>query len=104
MARPVLGRRESSNRFFLTFFRSQVQVLTNVINPACSEFKEALHELGKICGVKMVLPKSCTFSGSPMEVAPTSECSTDSETRLRIKRIKVRPDDDGQGISRVRFQ
>ena len=44
-----------------------VQVLIGISDPASLSSQESLHKLRKICGVKQVLPKSCTLSGSLLD-------------------------------------
>ncbi|KAF9647762.1 kinase-like protein [Thelephora ganbajun] len=67
-------------------------VLGDISDPPSLGFKEFLHELRKICGVKEVLPKSCTFSDSLPDVSiPFASGSTLDGSRLRIKRVKIHP-------------
>ncbi|KAF9643182.1 hypothetical protein BDM02DRAFT_1694073 [Thelephora ganbajun] len=47
-------------------------VLVDVSDPTGPILQECLHELGKICGVKELLPKSCTLSDSLLEIGPPS--------------------------------
>lgn len=62
---------------------SQVQVIVGIPDPASPQFHESLNELGKLCGAKEVLPKSCT---------------------LRVKRVKVHQNGDPRKVREVRSQ
>ncbi|KAF9647776.1 kinase-like protein [Thelephora ganbajun] len=65
-------------------------VLGGISDPPSLEFKEFLHELGNICGVKGALPGSCMFLDTLPDVSiPFASGSTLDGSRLRIKRVKI---------------
>ena len=77
------------------FLRSELAyVLVGISDSASLTFRECLHELGNICGIKEVLPKSCTLSGSLLDIhlpvafrrAYQGTCS-----RARIKYVRMDP-------------
>lgn len=96
MAGRVPGQRESP--IHLSAQRStQAQVLTGNSDPTNLAFQESLHELGEICGVKQMLPKSCTLSDPLLDISlpPTSGYVCEGiidGSRVRTKHIvRVRP-------------
>jgi len=84
------------------------QVLVDISNPASLAFQESLHELGKICGIKELLPKSCILSGSLLDISLPSTSGRACEgtldgSRVRVKRVISYPEGDPQKAKEVRF-
>ena len=65
-----------------------------------------MQELKRICGVKEVLPASCTLSGLPdNSLPPISGCvyeGTLDGSRVRIQRVRIYPGGDLQKVKEVR--
>ena len=75
-----------------------MQVLAGISDPASLVFQESLHELGKICGVKKILPKSCVISDSLLDCAHEG---ASNGSRVRITRVKMDPKGDPQKTKEV---
>ena len=61
-------------------------------------FQEFLHELGRICGAKKVLPKSYTLSDSLLGCVYEG---TYKDSKVRIRRVKVRVGGDPWEVEEV---
>ena len=75
------------------------QVLADISDHAGPIFRESLHELGKICGVKEVLPKSCTLSESLIGCVYEG---TFNGSKVRVRRVRAYPGGDPQKAKEVR--
>ena len=70
-------------------------------------FQEYLHELKTICGVKEMLPESCTLSGflpddgHPPASGYVYEATLDG-SKVRIQRVRMCPEADPQKVKEVR--
>ena len=70
-------------------------------------FQEYLYELKTICGVKEILPKSCTLSGflPDNSIPPASGCAYEGTldgSKVRIQRVRMCPEGDPQKVKEVR--
>lgn len=61
-------------------------------------FRESLHELGRICGAKEVLPKSCIL---PESLLGRIHEGTYNGSKIRIRGIKIYPEGDSRGVKEV---
>lgn len=88
----------------LSLYSEAAQVLVNISDPAADlALQQSLHELGKICGIKELLPKSCTLPDSLLNVdAPSPSgrvcAGTLDGSRVRIKRVGVHQMGDPQNV------
>ena len=71
-------------------------------------FQESLHELGRICGTKKLLPKSCALSGSRRGIGSiASGCvceGTLDDSKVRVERVRTQITGDPQKIKEVSAQ
>ena len=74
-------------------------------NHASPAFQEYLHELKDICGIKGVLPKSHTLSNSlpVIGLPPVSGSVYEGSLKVRIQRVRMRPNGDPQIFKKVCF-
>ncbi|KAF9644929.1 hypothetical protein BDM02DRAFT_823150 [Thelephora ganbajun] len=84
-------------------------VLVGIPDPTGSIFQECLHELGKICRVREILPKSCTVSDSLLEIGlpSTSGYAYDGAldgSKVRIQRVRSYPEGDPQEVKQTFHQ
>ena len=70
---------------------TSLQVLANVSDGTNVLFRESLHELRKMCGIKHVLPKACTLTESLLECV--YEGIFDG-SKVRVRRVRMRPGGD----------
>ena len=78
-----------------------MKVLVGISNPAIPVFQESLRELGRICGLNEVLPKSWALSG------PLLGCvykGTFNGSKVRIRRVKTYPGGDLEKVKEVRIR
>jgi len=85
-----------------------VQVLVDISDLISHAFQEFLHELGKICGAREMLPKSCTLSNSLLKIDPPTTSGHVREgtldgSKVFIKRSRINPKEDLQKVKEVRF-
>ena len=76
------------------------KVLVGVSDRAGPVFQESLQELRKICGVKQILPESCT---PPESLLGCVGEGTFNGSRVRIRRVRAYPGGDPQKIKEVCF-
>ena len=62
------------------------------------QFQESLYELGKICGMKEVLPKSCTLSESLLGCVYEG---TFDGSKVRVRRLRMYPGGDPRKVKEV---
>ena len=75
------------------------QVLTDIPDRTSVLFRRSLQDLRKICGVNDVLPESCTVPES--RLGCVYEGTLDG-SKVRIRRVRVRPGGDSQKAKEVR--
>ena len=75
-------------------------------NHASPAFREYLHELKDICGIKGVLPKSHTLSSSlpVIGLPPVSGSVHGGTLKVQIRRVRMHPNGDPQIFKTVRFR
>lgn len=88
---------------FLNLRFTSTQVLTSISDPSSLEYKEFLRELGRICGLKQLLPKSCVRSDSPLNVRlPFAPGGTFDRSRLWVRPLRIHPNGDQQKAKEAR--
>lgn len=75
-----------------------LQLLAGISDHKILIFQESLQELGRICGVKQVLPKSCALSKSLLGCVYEG---TFNGSKVRIRRIRTYPGGDPQKVKEV---
>jgi hypothetical protein len=76
-----------------------VQVLVDISDHTGPVFQESLQELRKICGVKQILPASCTLSESLVGCVYQG---TFDGSKVRVRRVRTYPGVDMQKVKEVR--
>ncbi|KAF9789397.1 kinase-like domain-containing protein [Thelephora terrestris] len=76
-------------------------VLAGILNHATPAFQESLHELGKLCGTKEVLPKSSILSESLLGCVYEG---TFNGSKVRIRRVRIYPGQDPRKVKEVFHQ
>ncbi|KAF9642811.1 kinase-like protein [Thelephora ganbajun] len=97
--RNAFPKLQSGNLAWLIEYLDSVVV--GVSNPASVLSQESLHELRRICGVKGVLPKSCTLSESLLGCVYEG---TFGGSRVRIRRVRVYPGGDPHEVKETFHQ
>lgn len=70
-------------------------------------FQDSLHELGRVCATRQVLPKSCALSDTPLDVTLPSASGdayggTLNGSKGRVKRVNANNEGDPQKVKEVR--
>lgn len=82
------------------------QVLVGIPDHTSLAFQECLRELGYICGVKKVLPKSCAILGLLDNSRPSASRriyeGTLGGSIVGIQRVRIYPGGDPQNVKEVR--
>lgn len=76
-------------------------VLADISDHGKSVFQETLRELKRICGIKEVLPKSCTFAESLLGCVYEG---TLNGSKVRIRRIRIGPEQDSRKVKETFHQ
>ena len=73
-------------------------MLAGISDHASDQFQESLHELRKICGIKEVLPTSCTL---PESLVGCVYEGTFNNSKVRIRRVRTYPGGDPRKAKEV---
>ena len=87
--------------FLLVPHSPLTQALCDISDPGSVPFREPLDELRRICGVKNVLPSTCTISDSLLGCVYEG---TFNGSKVRIRRVRTNSKGDPQKAKEVRLR
>ena len=98
LVRQLSGQCEPSAPFLSVPRSPPAQILCNISDPNSVSFREPLDELRRICGIKNVLPNTCTLSDSLLGCVYEG---TFNGSKVRIRRVRTHSKGDPQKAKEV---